>query len=189
MVSQPSIQRLIRSRFCLLGLLALGSFAAGCSQGEGGRCQIDSDCASGLVCKNEGGSNSATFGNGVCVPYGSLIGTGNDASTDSTSTVDASNSLDSEGTAVEDGGVDSGADMTTTTPVDAAAAAVDSAQSDATKAVDAVSTSDAPPPSHDATGYVDAMAPVDGAAVVTTDSATAVDADPGSSVVDAHPVD
>lgn len=42
--------------FVLAGTLVLGF---GCSQGEGDRCQIDTDCSSGLVCR--GGPK-----NGVC---------------------------------------------------------------------------------------------------------------------------
>jgi hypothetical protein len=35
----------------LVGLVTAGVLAlAGCKQGEGERCQIDDDCASGLVC-------------------------------------------------------------------------------------------------------------------------------------------
>jgi hypothetical protein len=51
----------LRSLLCGLGILASLSFAAGCSQGEGERCQITSDCASGLVCDGAGST-----GNGVC---------------------------------------------------------------------------------------------------------------------------
>lgn len=45
----------IRSRIStiVLGgafLLGIGAWATGCGQGEGDRCQVDSDCASGLVC-------------------------------------------------------------------------------------------------------------------------------------------
>jgi hypothetical protein len=47
--------------------------ASGCGQSEGERCQIDSDCASGLKCL-EGSS-----GNGTCTPN-STAGTTNDAS-------------------------------------------------------------------------------------------------------------
>ena len=42
--------------FALAGTLVLGF---GCSQGEGDRCQIDSDCSSGLICR--GGPM-----NGIC---------------------------------------------------------------------------------------------------------------------------
>ena len=63
---------MLRLRFCLPGLALLLLLAGGCGQNEGGRCQITSDCASGLVC------SEGTTGNGVCrAPGGS---TANDAS-------------------------------------------------------------------------------------------------------------
>ncbi len=46
----------------LLGSAIVLLFATGCGQGEGGRCQIDSDCASGLTCHNP------ETGNGTCGP-------------------------------------------------------------------------------------------------------------------------
>ena len=52
----------------------------GCAQGEGERCQIDSDCKSGLTCQNLG--SSLYSGNGVCT------------STSGKSTGDASVKLD-----------------------------------------------------------------------------------------------
>ncbi len=44
----------------LAGTLVL---CVGCSEGEGGRCEIDSDCSSGLVCRFTGSPY-----NGVCTP-------------------------------------------------------------------------------------------------------------------------
>ena len=44
--------------FALAGSLLL---FVGCSQGEGDRCQINSDCASGLFCEPTGSP-----GNGIC---------------------------------------------------------------------------------------------------------------------------
>jgi len=52
--------------FALVGTLVL---CVGCSQGEGDRCQIDSDCSSGLICR--GGPK-----NGVCRASTSNPGTG-----------------------------------------------------------------------------------------------------------------
>jgi hypothetical protein len=52
---------MIVPRSCLPGLALSLLFAGGCGQNEGGRCQINSDCASGLVC-------SDNSGNGRCVP-------------------------------------------------------------------------------------------------------------------------
>ena len=57
MVSQPTMRRILRTGICLLGLSAI---LAACGQNEGGRCQVDSDCGSGLVC------NSPVNGNGIC---------------------------------------------------------------------------------------------------------------------------
>ena len=54
-----------------LGLLA------GCSQGEGDRCEVDSDCSSGLICSPTGSPH-----NGVCRPIsnpGAGGSTGQDA--------------------------------------------------------------------------------------------------------------
>jgi hypothetical protein len=55
------MQRILDLRFCLLGVAASLFFATGCDQGEGDRCQIDSDCASGLRCSD------GQTGNGTCV--------------------------------------------------------------------------------------------------------------------------
>jgi len=52
--------RLFAFRSCLPGLVLSLLFAGGCGEDEGGRCQISSDCASGLTCF--GGET----GNGVC---------------------------------------------------------------------------------------------------------------------------
>jgi len=50
-----------RAAFGLFGLSLLLVCAGGCGQNEGGRCQVNSDCASGLVC------DMGTTGNGRCV--------------------------------------------------------------------------------------------------------------------------
>lgn len=44
----------------LLGLAAVAMSAFGCSQGQGDRCQVNSDCSSGLECKD------VVNGNGTC---------------------------------------------------------------------------------------------------------------------------
>jgi hypothetical protein len=87
--------------FALVGTLVL---CVGCSQGEGDRCQIDSDCSSGLVCR--GGPT-----NGICsrtsIPNsGSGGSTGQDAagpvstldaaSDDGAGAADATSSVDSQ---------------------------------------------------------------------------------------------
>jgi hypothetical protein len=66
--------RCIPFRFCLAGLALSLLFAGGCGQNEGGRCQINSDCASGLHC-------SDNSGNGVCRPSGTGPTGGGDAAT------------------------------------------------------------------------------------------------------------
>lgn len=60
MLSQRSMQRIRRAHPGLPGLALLGFFALGCGQSEGGRCQVDSDCKSGLECTQR------ETGNGVC---------------------------------------------------------------------------------------------------------------------------
>jgi hypothetical protein len=52
---------ILASPVFLLGSAIVLLFASGCGQDEGGRCQIDSDCASGLTCHN------GETGNGTCV--------------------------------------------------------------------------------------------------------------------------
>jgi hypothetical protein len=60
MLSQPFMQATYRAAVGLSGLVLLSLLAAGCGQNEGGRCQIDSDCASGLTCEQ------GSTGNGKC---------------------------------------------------------------------------------------------------------------------------
>jgi hypothetical protein len=60
MLSQRSMQRIRRTHPGLPGLTLFGLLALGCGQSEGGRCQIDSDCQSGLECTQR------ETGNGVC---------------------------------------------------------------------------------------------------------------------------
>src|SRR5664279_5238380 len=83
MVSQPTMRRILRTGICLLGLSAI---LAACGQNEGGRCQVNSDCASGLTCR-------PANGNGIC---GSGIdNSAADAATnDDTSSDEASSSPD-----------------------------------------------------------------------------------------------
>ena len=58
MVSKPTMRWTLGSRTCLIGLTAF--FFTACGQNEGGRCQINSDCGSGLECRN------GLTGNGTC---------------------------------------------------------------------------------------------------------------------------
>ena len=78
MVSQPSMQRMCAPRSCLPGLVLTLAIMASCGQNDGGRCQINSDCGSGLICMD------GQSGNGVCKP----------ASTSATGTNDAAMSSD-----------------------------------------------------------------------------------------------
>jgi hypothetical protein len=45
-----------------------GLFVSGCKQGEGDRCEVDSDCSGGLVC-----SFSLNRANGVCSPTRTVV--------------------------------------------------------------------------------------------------------------------
>ena len=74
MVSQPSMRRILGTTFCLLGLTAVVLLSVACGQNEGGRCQVNSDCASGLVC------NQGSTGNGTCGPQIVVVAPTNDAS-------------------------------------------------------------------------------------------------------------
>lgn len=60
MVSQSTMRRTLVLCTCLSGLMVFLFLFAACGQNEGGRCQVDSDCGSGLTCKN------GTSGNGTC---------------------------------------------------------------------------------------------------------------------------
>ena len=82
MVSQPFMRRILRTGICLLGLSAV--FAA-CGQNEGGRCQVNSDCASGLTC------DQPLNGNGICRRNVSTVSTADAATEDSR---ESSSSLD-----------------------------------------------------------------------------------------------
>ena len=60
MVSQPTMRSFLGSHTCLLGLTAALLLCATCGQNDGGRCQVNSDCGSGLTCCN------GSTGNGLC---------------------------------------------------------------------------------------------------------------------------
>jgi hypothetical protein len=133
-------------RTCLLGLTAALLYLAACGQGEGGRCQVSSDCASGLIC-------DSTTGNGKCV---SPNASANDAAPSKDSAVDVPIVSTSE----------VGADTLVTPKIDSAE--VDSTEGDATPADATPAEVDATPAEVDA-GVVDvAPAQVD---VGTTDVA------------------
>ena len=75
MVSQRTMRCILGLRSCLLGLTAVFLVFAACGQNEGGRCQINSDCGSGLTCQN------GSSGNGQCVSSSTVV-TNNDAASD-----------------------------------------------------------------------------------------------------------
>lgn len=58
------MRRILRTGICIFGLAA--AFGA-CSQSEGGRCQVNSDCASGLECRS-----ASDIGNGRCERPGAV---------------------------------------------------------------------------------------------------------------------
>jgi hypothetical protein len=105
-----------------LPAILLGSaivFASGCGQGEGGRCQVASDCKGGLVC------DKGSTGNGVCIPSNGTGITRDDAGpdtaitggpevqpeADSASAADLASAVDSEPASAPDAtaSVDAGA--------------------------------------------------------------------------------
>jgi hypothetical protein len=97
MVSQPTMRRILRTGTCLLGLSAI---LAACGQNEGGRCQVTSDCGSGLVCRD-------SPINGICRPSGYQ------------STPDAAPNDDTSGSAPS-GNLDLGPDTPSSSAVDLA---------------------------------------------------------------------
>ncbi|HEY5284030.1 MAG TPA: hypothetical protein VIM14_14655 [Polyangia bacterium] len=90
------------------GLMAGLFLFAACGMNAGGRCQIDSDCASGLICK------VTTAGNGICegttaAPAGPDTGPGPEATTsapDATVLADDAGVPDDGASIVDDGAVD-----------------------------------------------------------------------------------
>jgi len=94
------MRRILRTGVCLLGLSAI---LAACGQNEGGRCQVNSDCASGLACKE------FANGNGIC------------RLSDDTSTPDAATNDDTSGEPPSSG-PDLGLDTPSSSAVDLASA-------------------------------------------------------------------
>ena len=103
-------------------------FCAGCSQGEGDRCEILSDCASGLTCAYTGSPH-----NGVCRPISSPGGGGGTVPAVVADAGDASSAMETDagddGPAVEadaaasvDAGVAADGAVGVDTPPDAQAA-------------------------------------------------------------------
>lgn len=149
MVSQRSMHRTLASLPWLLGLAVVLWLAPGCGQDEGDRCQVVSDCASGLVCL--GGET----GNGICRRPGAI---GNN---------DAAPDLPASGPEAEPPTPDVAPEST-----DLAAPAVDT-QPAADAALDAPSPADAQSASFDLGSAQDAPRAIDVAPVL--DVAPAVD--------------
>jgi hypothetical protein len=87
MVSQRSMQRTYRAVFGFWGLSCLLLLGGGCGQSEGGRCQVGSDCADGLVC------SEGTTGNGVCRAPGAVGTLGKDAAASDAAASDTATDL------------------------------------------------------------------------------------------------
>jgi len=132
MVSQPFMPRTFALPLPLAALPLALLFAGGCGQNEGGRCQVTSDCASGLTCFGESG-------NGVCrantpIPTNDAAA-GNDAAADLMSTAGpeaqdlASVDVD-EAVDVMVAGEDAPEEQASATGPEAAPAAVDVARVD-----------------------------------------------------------
>jgi hypothetical protein len=86
--------------FVVVGLSLIATLGVGCKQGEGERCELNSDCADGLECDREGVSGEAS----ICVVPGG--GQEPDASVED----DAGTTGDDAGTDAADdaGGTDGG---------------------------------------------------------------------------------
>ena len=97
---------------CFTFAVALAAAAAGCKQGDGERCEINTDCEDGSYCDPSGGDNSG----GICKPLPDAGTTPIDAAAETGTDVPV------EMTPATDGG-DAAMDVTTETAPDADAAA------------------------------------------------------------------
>ena len=87
--------------------LCLPLLSAGCSQEEGERCEVDKDCAEGLVCTLT--TQTSTQNNRVCRPRGAVVPTPTvdagsqvlDASAEVTTAVDAQSETRAEAAPAE----------------------------------------------------------------------------------------
>ena len=107
MVSQLPMRRILGLPTCLLGLTAALLLFAACGQNEGGRCQVASDCASGLECRD------GQTGNGRCVPQGAVVTqsgpeVGPEVGIDALVTLIDADTPESEAVTLDTGAVDSG---------------------------------------------------------------------------------
>jgi hypothetical protein len=112
MVSQPTMRCILGLRTCLLGLTAAFFLFAACGQSEGGRCQINSDCASGLICTN------GSSGNGTCGPSITVV-SNNDASPDLSVVSGPEVGIDAESFDTESVSVDASASAVDSDSIDA----------------------------------------------------------------------
>ncbi len=118
------MRRILGFSGCLCASAIALLLAGGCGQSEGERCQIDSDCADGLICGGEGKSQ----GNGVCKSGSSDTSGGRDAAADvSAAQPDVFVEPDPD--------ADSAADASST-PAPDAGAALDTTAVDVTPAID-----------------------------------------------------
>jgi hypothetical protein len=99
---------------------ALAAAAAGCKQGSGDRCEINSDCDDGLLCDTAAGDNSGGICRSIAGPVDSGAGKTDTAA-------EAASDAASEAAAdapAETGGSEAGEDAGADAPADADAAPV-----------------------------------------------------------------
>lgn len=118
------MRRILGFSGCLCASAIALLLAGGCGQTEGERCQIDSDCADGLVCTGDGKSQ----GNGICKSSSSAAAGGRDAAADVSA-------AQSDVFVEPQPDADSAADDSFT-PAPDAGAALDTAAVDVTPAID-----------------------------------------------------
>ena len=133
MVSQLTMPRILGPFACLTALFL---FVPACGQNEGGRCQVNSDCGSGLTCKDP------DKGDGTCQP--STIQTTSDAAqVDAYSGVKADALVTLDGTEIDSTAFDAGAVLDAAAVLDAGAAMDAAAAIDAAAVIDASAVIDA----------------------------------------------
>jgi hypothetical protein len=133
MVSQLTMPRICGLFACLTALFL---FVPACGQNEGGRCQINSDCGSGLVCKD------SDKGNGTCQPS-STQPTSDAAQVDAYSVVKADALVTLDGTEIDSTALDAGVTLDAAAVLDAGAAMDAAAVLDAGVVMDAAAVLDA----------------------------------------------
>ena len=101
-------------REIVIALVLLGG-AVGCKQGQGDRCQIDDDCASGLICVYPGAPDPLV--GGECLRQG---GEGIDAASTNCDGGPCPIDAPPVDAGLSDGGPDAPASIDAATPIDAA---------------------------------------------------------------------